>query len=208
MKAIEKKMAKQALVGLAVVVVGVFGYMQIFTKGIERLPEKVCSGAVDRDIAERVLPKTMTATQRGKKGVAYSSSRGTVFFCYVKTRGEASILSGEVRVNDVSIAKWREGHSAGGEKPREVEANGIVAMTTSDGASVYVSCTRPDQEGQKPLQSYALIADARTVGDTRVSGVELQQHVTDFAYQILKNTYEVEECQEGRRFPAGLPHFE
>ncbi|MFE9824185.1 hypothetical protein ACFYSH_18940 [Streptomyces sp. NPDC005791] len=208
MKAVEKRMAKQALVGFVVAVLGFFGYVKIFTEGIERLPAEVCSGAADREIAEEVLPSTMTASQRGERGAAYSNSRGTVFFCHVKTHGEDSILSGEVRVNDVSVAKWREGHSGGDEKPREVEAEGIVAMTTSDGVSVYVSCTRPDQEGQKPLQAYALIADTRTIGDTRVSGAELQQHVADFAYQILRHTYKVEKCKEGQVFPAGLPRFE
>ncbi|MYQ42767.1 MULTISPECIES: hypothetical protein [unclassified Streptomyces] len=208
MKVIEKKLTKQALVGLAVVVLGVFGYVQIFTKGVERLPEKVCSGAVDRNIVEKVLPSTMTASQRGEKGVAYSSSRGTVFSCYVKTRGESSIFSGEVRVNDVSVAKWREGHSGGDEESREVKAAGIVALAASDSVSVYVPCTRPEQEGRESLQSYALIADARTIGDVRVSGAELQQYVAEFAYQILKNSYEVEECREGQAFPAALPDFE
>ncbi|MEU1485245.1 hypothetical protein [Streptomyces sp. NPDC005752] len=208
MKPTEKKMTKQALVVLAVVGLGVFGYTQFFTKGVERLPERVCSGAADRVIAEKVLPNTMTAAQRGKRGAAYSSSRGTVFFCSVKTHGEDSILSGEVRVNDVSLAKWRAGHSPGDGKSREVEVKRIVAMVTSEGVSVYVPCTRPEQDRQKPLESYALIADARTIGDTRVSGVELQQYVADFAYQILRHTYRAEECQERQKFPAGLPDFE
>ncbi|MFD9503212.1 hypothetical protein [Streptomyces sp. NPDC060035] len=205
------RMKRTALVrvflGLVMVSAGIFGYLEVFTKGVDRLPAKVCSGAVDRDIAARVLPKTMTASERGEKGIAYSSSRGTVFSCYVKTRSQASIFSGEVRVNDVTMGKWREAHSGDDGKSREVGAGGIAAMTTSDGVSLYVSCTRPDQEGRKPLQSYALIADARTVGETRVAGVELQQQVADFAYQLLRHTYRVEECREGQEFSGDLPRF-
>ncbi|MFJ8858331.1 hypothetical protein ACIRD8_07810 [Streptomyces sp. NPDC102451] len=208
MKAIEKKMAKQTLAGVAVVAVGVFGCIQVFTKGVDRLPDKVCSGAVDRDIAADVLPHTMTATERGERGVVDSLPWGTVFYCYVKTRSQDSILSGEVEVGDVTLANWRDPHSGGDEGAREVRRGGVDAMTTPEGVSVYVPCIRPGQEGQKPLQSYALIADARVVGDARVTGVELQQHVADFAYQILRHTYEVEKCQEGQELPVELPRFE
>ncbi|WP_146057706.1 hypothetical protein [Streptomyces sp. SM10] len=197
----------RVVLSLGVVVAGVFGYIEVFTKGVDRLPAKVCSGAVDREIAADVLPNTITASERGEKGIAYSNSRGTVFYCYVKTRSQDSILSGEVQINDVTSAKWREVHSEGDQEPREVRAKGVDVITTFDGVSVYVSCTRPDQNGQEPLQSYALIADARTIGDARVTGVELQQRVADFAYQILRHTYQVEECQEGQEFSDALPRF-
>ncbi|MEV8360456.1 hypothetical protein [Streptomyces niveus] len=45
---------------------GFFGYQQIFTKGIDRLPAKPCAGAVDRSIVADALPDVRTADERGK----------------------------------------------------------------------------------------------------------------------------------------------
>ena len=58
MKVTPKKAAIRGPLICIILGLGVFGYLEIFTKGLERLPAKVCDGAVDREIAADALPDT------------------------------------------------------------------------------------------------------------------------------------------------------
>ncbi|WP_329208264.1 hypothetical protein OG257_15630 [Streptomyces sp. NBC_00683] len=206
MEAIEKKMAKQALVGLAVVAVGVFGYVQVFTKGVDRLPERVCSGAVDRNIAAHVLPGTMTAHERGRR--VDGAGETFLFSCNVKTRSQDSILSGDGRIHDVSADEWREGVEAAADASKlEVDFQGIRAVSYASEAVIYVPCTPTGKKPEEARQDYGLIVESRTIGDTAVTGDELRQEVTDFAYELLKYSYKIQGCQEVRTLPSRLPRF-
>ncbi|NUW01384.1 hypothetical protein [Streptomyces sp. CAI 127] len=203
---INKKISKQALVVLAVVAVGAFGYVQVFTKGVDRLPERVCSGAVDRDIAVRVLPGTISATERGRK--LDGAGEGSTFSCNVKTHGQDSILSGDGSIHDVSEGDWLEGVEGRADASKlEVDHRGVHAVSYASQASLYVPCTPAGRGPGEARSAYGLLVEARTIGDTAVTGDELRQEVTDFAYQILTHSYRIQGCQEGRTLPAELPRF-
>ncbi|BFO15821.1 hypothetical protein SHKM778_22090 [Streptomyces sp. KM77-8] len=84
--------------------------------------------------------------------------------------------------------------------------NGFVkALSVSGGlASVYVPCTPPGISPDTAVQSYALITEARTVGETRAKGDELRQAVTDFAYAITRHAYAAGKCQEAKSLPPDI----
>lgn len=205
-EAIEKKMTKQALVGLVIVAIGVFGYIQIFTKGVDRLPGRVCAGAVDRNIASNVLPGTMTAHERGKR--IDGDGESFTFSCNVKTRSQDSILSGDSTVYDVSTNEWLEGVGERADASKlEIEAQGIYAVSYAAQASLYVHCTPVGKKPGEARNEYGLVVESRTIGDTAVSGDELRQEVTDFAYELLKYSFKIQGCQEARTLPSELPRF-
>ncbi|MFF8613999.1 hypothetical protein [Streptomyces sp. NPDC015350] len=191
------------LVAIAVV----FGYLEIFTKGIDRLPARPCDGAVDRETAARALPSARSAEERG--ALRQNRSEGDYFFaCYVRTSG-ASVISGEVQPGDVTPGSWRDYYDEnGGDKnPVEVSSGDIRALAHPDRAYVYVPCTPPGKKRGEARETYALNVDARTIGETRVHGNELRQVIIDFAYQLARHTYEAVDCQESRTFPKELPRI-
>lgn len=51
-----KKRAMTVGPGCLVVACAAFGYLEVFTKGIDRLPARPCEGAVDRATAAQALP--------------------------------------------------------------------------------------------------------------------------------------------------------
>ncbi|WP_234334898.1 hypothetical protein, partial [Streptomyces sp. NRRL S-118] len=61
MQASRKKNLATAGISCLVVIAAVFGYVEIFTKGIDRLPARPCDGAVDRETAARALPSARSA---------------------------------------------------------------------------------------------------------------------------------------------------
>lgn len=185
---------------------GVFGYIEIFTKGLDRLPAKVCEGAVDRKTAASALPDARKADERG---VLRTDSRDDfTFYCYVSTQD--SMISGEADTQDVNAAKWSEGfegtESAHG-KIIKVSAGNIKAISQTNRSQIYAPCTPPEKKKEKALQAYSLIVEARTIGDTRVTGAPLRQAITDFAYQLIKHTYKAGKCQEPQEFPDELPRL-
>lgn len=80
------------------------GYQQIFTKGIDRLPEKPCAGAVDRSIVADALPAARTADKRGK--ITESVNNRFTLWCYVRT--EDSTVSGEAESGFATEEIWRQ----------------------------------------------------------------------------------------------------
>ncbi|MEI5011425.1 hypothetical protein RB196_32900 [Streptomyces sp. PmtA] len=202
MQARRKKNFVTAGIGCLVAIVAVFGYVEIFTKGVDRLPDKPCSGAVDRETAARALPSARSAEERGK----LRRGRGNYFFaCYVRTSG-GSIISGEVQPGDASPSSWRASYASDG-KVSEVSAGDVKALTLEDSSAVYVPCTPPGRKPGEAQQTYVLTVDARTIGETRVQGDELRQALVDFAYQLARHTYRAVDCQESRTFPKELPRL-
>lgn len=207
MQARRKKNFVTAGIGCLVAFVVVFGYLEIFTKGIDRLPARPCDGAVDRETAARALPSARSAEERGS--LRQNRSEGDYFFaCYVRTSG-GSVISGEVQPRDSAPGSWRDYYAEnGGDKnPVEVSSGGIRALAHPDRAYVYVPCTPPGKKRGEAREAYALTVEARTIGETRVHGNELRQVFVDFAYQLARHTYEAVDCQESRTFPKELPRL-
>ncbi|WP_157878566.1 hypothetical protein [Streptomyces chattanoogensis] len=188
---------------------GVFGFLEFFTKGLDRLPAKVCHGAVDREIAASALPDTRKAYEGGKSDPSGETFTST---CYVKTSSnfisEGSIISGEAELGDATSTSWSNRFTASGNgKKFEASSGGIKAISYPERSSIYVPCTPPGKKKEQARQAYALIVEARTIGETRVTGTPLRQAITDFAYQLARHAYKVGECQEPRKFPAELPRL-
>ncbi|WP_328768275.1 hypothetical protein [Streptomyces sp. NBC_00286] len=186
-----------------------FGYIQIFTKGLERLPTKVCDRAVERDLVIRTLPRTRTAEEGSSKR---HEGEDLTFSCHVYTSAD-SILSGMARVEDASTQQWLNhyGASTDGDAVR-VSAVGVEALAQLDSgsgiSSVYVPCVPRGSRAKEANESYAIITEASVIGDGRASGAALRQAVTDFAYQLTQHTYELAECRDPRTLPDKLPRYE
>ncbi len=193
---------RMAAAGAACVVVAgaVFGYVEVFTKGIDRLPEKPCGGAVDRGLAADALPSARKAEERGR----LTSPDDLFFFsCYVRT--DDSIISGEVQAGRATEDTWQESHRSDREDGAvPVSAGEVKALALPTRAWIYVPCTpRRTEEGAKERRS--LTVRARTIGETRLQGAALRQVVLDFAYQMLRHAYEAGECEEAIALPEELP---
>ncbi|MER6101917.1 hypothetical protein ABT115_06120 [Streptomyces sp. NPDC001832] len=202
-----KKNVLTAGISCLVAIAAVVGYLEIFTKGIDRLPARPCDGAVDRETAARALPSARSAEERGT--LRQDRSDGDFFFaCYVRTSG-GSVISGEVESLDSASGPWRDYYAENGYlvDPVEVSSGDIRALTHPDRAYVYVPCTPPGKKRGEAREAYALTVDARTIGETRVHGNELRQVLIDFAYQLARHTYEAVDCQESRTFPKELPRL-
>ncbi|UQS28579.1 MULTISPECIES: hypothetical protein [Streptomyces] len=181
---------------------GALAYTHFFTRGIDRLPDRPCGGAVDRALVASALPDARSASERG---LLREGSNGFTFFCYVRTSGDSTI-SGEAETMDGDARSWRayfapksrEGDAV------EVSSGDVRALSMAPHyATAYVSCTPPRGE----QRGNALIVDARTIGPTRAKGDELRQVVVDFAYQLLRHAYEAGGCEEARDFPDALPRL-
>ncbi|MFJ9034181.1 hypothetical protein ACIRQP_38130 [Streptomyces sp. NPDC102274] len=200
---------KKKAIGVALVCTllgaGVFGYLEIFTKGLDKLPAKVCDGAIDRKTAASALPDTRKALERG---VLHTTSGGDFMFsCYVKTNSQDSIISGEAETHDASVENWSDAAESRPENAIKASAGNVEAITWPDRVTIYVPCTPPGKNKKKALESHALIAEARTIGDTRATGAPLRQAITDFAYQLIKHAYKAGKCQEAQEFPDELSHL-
>ncbi|MFF3286453.1 hypothetical protein [Streptomyces sp. NPDC003023] len=207
MQASRKKNAVTVGISCLVVIAAVFGYLEIFTKGIDRLPARPCDGAVDRETAARALPSARSAEERGK--LREDRSDGDFYFaCYVRTSG-GSVISGEVEPRDAAPGPWRDFYAENGyeKNPVDVSSGDIRAVVHPDRAHVYVPCTPPGKKPGEAREAYALTVDARTIGETRVHGNELRQVLVDFAYQLARHTYKAVDCQEPRAFPKELPRL-
>ena len=186
---------------------GFTGYHFLFTNGLEKLPHEVCSGAVDRETAVRALPPSRSAEEGDRSG---SPGQHFFFSCYIYS-GDESTLSGESQASDSSVATWMDFYKGkrGGDKLVRIRKGPVQALSLPGGlVSVYVPCTPPRTDPGEAVQSYSLITEARTIGETRAKGEELRQAVTDFAYAITKHAYRVGECQERISLPANLSDVE
>jgi hypothetical protein len=180
---------------LALAVGGFFGYLEIFTKGLDRLPERPCAGAVDRSTVKSILPATRSANDRGESDGA---GKNFTFFCRVLTSAD-HIVSGESDLQDATSETWLSGYrQEAGESRGELRqgSSGHAKTLTLDRlASVYVPCTPPGARPDDALQRYALITEARVIGDTRIHGRELREALTEFAVHLSDHAYEVGKCR-------------
>ncbi|MEU0589713.1 hypothetical protein [Streptomyces sp. NPDC006132] len=185
-----------------------FGYVQIFTKGLERLPSKVCDGAVERQVVIRALPRTRTAEEGASQR---HEGEDLMFSCHIYTSAD-SILSGMTQVEDASVQQWLNHYGArtDGDTVR-VSVDGAEALaeldSTNGTSSVYIPCVPRGVRADDANESYAIITEASIIGHGRASGVALRQAVTDFAYQLTKHTYELAECRDPRVLPKELPRY-
>ncbi|MFF2212532.1 hypothetical protein [Streptomyces antibioticus] len=184
-----------------------FGYVQIFTKGLERLPAKVCDGAVDRDVVIRALPKTRSAEESAtRQGVGQDLH----FSCQVYTSGEP-FLTGWVDVERASPQAWLRYYGADvGDDAVRVSVDGIEALAklnASGRASVYIPCAPKGVQADESSRPYAIIAEANVIAAEEEAGAAVRQAVTDVAYQLAKHSYKLVECQAPRGFPDELPRY-
>ncbi|MFF8832894.1 hypothetical protein [Streptomyces sp. NPDC015131] len=204
MQAQRKKRVLVVGASCLLVAAALLGYVEIFTQGLDRLPARPCSGAVDRETAARALPAARSAEERGR--LRQDRTDGDFLFsCYVRTSG-GSVISGEVQPGDASTRTWRAAYASDG-RLSEVAAGDISALTLENSSAVRVPCTPPGRKPGEAQQTHVLTVDARTIGETRVHGDELRQVLADFAYQLARHTYRTAGCQEARTFPEELPRL-
>ncbi|MFJ9699132.1 hypothetical protein [Streptomyces fradiae] len=181
---------------------GALAYTHFFTRGIDRLPDRPCGGAVDRALVASALPSARTAQERGK---LEQGLHGFTFSCSVKTSSD-SILVGDAKTSDADVRSWHKHFlpKSDNDDAIEVSSGAVRALSLdSDYATAFIPCTPPRSE----LPSRALVVDATTIGPTRAKGDELRQVVVDFAYQLLRHAYEAGGCEEARDFPDALPRL-
>ncbi|MFD5951549.1 hypothetical protein ACFWAZ_38140 [Streptomyces collinus] len=191
-----KKPALITVAALTLAVGGFFGYLEVFTKGIDRLPERPCAGAVDRSTVKSLLPAARSAKDRGEStGVG----KDFTFFCRVLTSAD-HIVSGESDLQDVTSKTWLSGYrQEAGESRGELRqgSSGHAKTLTLDRlASVYVPCTPPGARPDDALQQYALITEARVIGDSRIHGSALRKALTEFAVDLSDHAYKVGKCRK------------
>jgi hypothetical protein len=186
-----------------------FGYVHIFTKGLERLPERICENSVRRDLVVQILPRTRTADEGSGRR---NGGKELSFSCRVYTSA-GPILSGSARIDDASVETWLDHY--GGSTDRDavrVAANDIEALARLDRESgnsyIYVPCVPNGIRAGDANEFYAIVSEASVIGNSRVSGVALRQAVTDFAYELAKHTYKLAECQGHRNIVGKLPRYE
>ncbi|MFH9572158.1 hypothetical protein [Streptomyces sp. NPDC017230] len=192
--------------------VGWFGYAQIFTKGLERLPAKICDGAADRGHAADLLPSARSASVTAEGEDGRKEDGDFVFSCQISTSND-SLLSGSVRMGEVSVEDWvsRYRPYSDSEVVR-VSVDRVSALAQLDEeygtSSVYVPCFSEGAGLGDSGGLHALVARAHVIGESRLTGAELRQAVTDFAYQLTKRAYALGECEPGVDFPERLPRYE
>jgi hypothetical protein len=192
---------------LGLTAAGWVSYQEFFTDGLARLPAEVCGGGVKRGTVIRVLPDTRKAEEGSK---THGTGSDFMFGCHVYA-GDDSILSGEVKIQDSSQKSWNSFYQSYGGKSElpgnRISLDGIHAISRDDFASVYVSCLPRGSKETEASQAYALIAEARVAGESRVTGIALRQALTDFAYELTRHAYALGKCQKIQNFPSELPRF-
>ncbi|GAA0930002.1 hypothetical protein [Streptomyces thermoalcalitolerans] len=209
LKGFVASLAVLCLVGCA----GWFGYVQTFTKGLERLPAKVCENTVERDLVIQVLPPARSAEEwAGLRNTKYDFT----FQCQVVTSSESSVW-GRIWVQPVSKADWLERfRESRDEKIVRVSVDGVEALAQFDAedafSAAYVPCASPAISSYDASRNkdYAVIAEvsASVYENRKPTGATLRQPLTDIAYQLTKHVYKLAKCKPSRDFPEELPRYE
>ncbi|MYS43058.1 hypothetical protein GTY23_17830 [Streptomyces sp. SID5998] len=186
-----------------------FGYVQLFTKGLERLPATVCDDTVPRDMVIRVLPEARAADER-----AHSTGAGADldYFCQVTTSDDAQIWS-RTQVVDVSRKDWleRDGRRGAGGPFDHVASAGVEALASEDRYSgVYIPCTPSSGHVYGDPADYAVVTEVwvSAYDDPAPTGPVVRQTLTDIAYRVARHAYELAGCRAPHAFPAELPRYE
>ncbi|MER7478448.1 hypothetical protein ABTX60_12450 [Streptomyces sp. NPDC126510] len=187
-----------------------FGYVQFFTKGLERLPTKVCEKTVDREMVIKVLPSARSAEEGADR---HNSGDKLSFHCGVVTSSDSSLWA-QAQVRPVSKEKWLSSYrgSGGGSRTAHVSLDGVEAVARlnpeATEAGVYVPCVPPVVPSYNASAAYAVITEASVGGETHATGATLRQTLTDVAYRIAEHAYKLAECKAARDFPEELPRYE
>jgi hypothetical protein len=199
-----------SLLGLGLAGTGIgFALHYALTSGLERLPDRMCEGALARSTVKQALPKARSA-DTGSRTLGAGSD--LELWCYVNTSGD-SALSGEARVQPLSQEEWLEYYRGAGGQNRVIRlsAGDMEAVARidpdEDTTSVYVPCAPPSVPSYNASEPYAVVAETRVDGAAGAEGVPLRQTLTDFAYQLSRHAYELAECEPHRDFPAELPRY-
>ncbi|HEY8983459.1 MAG TPA: hypothetical protein VIU15_28250 [Streptomyces sp.] len=200
----KRKKAALCAAALALTAGGWFAYQEIFTKGLERLPSRVCDGAADRDSVIRLLPETRSAKEQFRT----TGTRDKFMFSCGIFAGD-SILSGGVDVQDSSRIAWRKHYEAKASNAEgsSATAGEISVLSRGDFSSIYIPCVPAGTEPSDARQEYALIADVSVVGESRITGLPLRQALADYAYELTRRAYTLGKCQGTQDFPEQLPRF-
>lgn len=183
---------------------GAFSGYRYFTGGLERLPQSVCSGSVDREIVTAALP----AARDAEEGSQTRPPGGRwIFTCHVNTSG-GSIISGEVEITDVTPEQWDSYYEDQGEGvPLKAEVDPMQILSVAeDRVALYVPCTPAKDDAPSP-KAQVFVTDARTIGKTGATGQDLRQAVTDFAYGITQHALKLSKCREAASLPRDLSHI-
>ncbi|WP_432033160.1 hypothetical protein [Streptomyces antibioticus] len=200
---------KGLLLGLVILSLLGGGTWIFFVKGLYLLPEDMCDGTLKRGTVTRVLPQARAADTGSR---AHGAGPDLSFSCDVTTSG-SSYLSGLARVLPVSREKWLDSYRGSGGDNRivHVSADGgieAVAELESGSAGVYVPCEPPGVPSYNASADYGVVTEFSVSDDSKVTGAELRQILTDVAYRMSRHTYELAECGKGRDLPAELPRYE
>ncbi|MFI2430659.1 hypothetical protein [Streptomyces sp. NPDC018693] len=185
-----------------------FVYVQFFTKGLEQLPDKLCEGTVGRNMVIQVLPSARSAEEDARHG---NSEDDQKFSCHITTSGDSSLL-GRSWVRPVSKANWLNSYEggAGNGQLLHTSIDGVEALAqlSTEHAAVYISCAPPSGPSYNAAAEYGVFTEVEASGDTKTTGPELGQALTDIAYQLTKHVYKLAECQKPMDFPDQLPRYE
>ncbi|MEU5180993.1 hypothetical protein AB0G49_13185 [Streptomyces longwoodensis] len=193
-----------SLVGVAVW----FGYLHIYTKGLERLPATMCGGTLERDTVIDILPPAKSAHESSRQ--SDYGSHYTRYSCLINT--SRSALSSTAEVRSITKEAWLRGYAENttGVPVVRASAAGVEAVAPLRGhgseAAVFVPCVPPGRMASAST-TYAVVVQVTVDDDTRKSGMELRQDLTDFAYRLSQHTYDLAQCQEHREFPKALPRY-
>ncbi len=202
----KKKLIARSGMALAACAGLYFGALAVFTKGIDRLPDRPCEGAVERETIADILPAARTAEERSRLDDDHGiDSREFLFHCSVLT-SDGSLLSGDAESGDRSVEDWSSGWVESPDSSSGVTGD-ITAFATDGAAAIYVSCAPPGRSESKSPKSRALIVEASTLGETKAQGAGLQQDLVDFAYELAEHAYKVGECPGPRKFPDQSPRL-
>lgn len=201
MKYAHRKLIATGAVCAILLPVAVLGYQKVLRSGIENLDSEPCKGAVKRTTAARILPDSRTASESSRTG---QPGDNWILNCALKTSGGANI-SIEARIHKSTVEEWESFYNQNLNEESVTLPGEIESLSWSRNASVYIPCTPQGSEDGNEKHPYSLITVVRISGETRVSGVELRQAITDLAFQAAKHSYGLAKCQENVNFPAKPP---
>lgn len=198
------------VVSLFFVILGLLcgGGWVFLNKGLYLLPEKMCEGALGRDMVKRVLPQARAA-ESGSHGRGAGADFS--FSCHVTTSDD-STLSGKARVQPLSRDKWIEYYRGPGRQHEVIRVTvgdiEALALTGSSAvSSVYVPCAPRSVPSYNASQPYAVVGETWVYGEAKAAGKPLRQDLTDFAYQLAAHAYQSAECKAPRSFSKELPRY-
>ncbi|MER7396246.1 hypothetical protein ABT381_12085 [Streptomyces sp. NPDC000151] len=184
----------------AIVLTGaIFGYREIYLQGIEELPKRPCGGAVQRATAAKILP----AAHEVKYESQESPADNFFFLCSLDTGDSA--ISAIVKKHDASVTSWRNYWRKDlGDGYVEPPGN-LHLLSWPNKTTIYLPCTPPGKKSNEAETAFSLDIEATVAGDSRISGDELRQQLSDFAVQVARHSQRAAQCREQAELPSAAP---